>query len=152
MFQCLQLFSVGWIKKKVVNQGEITCRKQYIFTKLKRGSHEIVPSHVPINLSKIPQSSPISLHYLPTKVKQTWCRKAINGMGCCDLWMAREMLPASFRVGHRPLAASLSLSLPLVRDRAKQQVLPRRASNYFSKSAKLNSRTNLHFLLKRQFL
>lgn len=81
-----------------------------IFTKLKRGSHEIVPSHVPINLSKIPQSSPISLHYLPTKVKQTWCRKAINGMGCCDLWMAREMLPASFRVGHRPLAASLSLS------------------------------------------
>lgn len=107
MFQCLQLFSVGWIKKKVVNQGEITCRKQYIFTKLKRGSHEIVPSHVPINLSKIPQSSPISLHYLPTKVKQTWCRKAINGMGCCDLWMAREMLPASFRVGHRSLSLSL---------------------------------------------
>lgn len=108
MFQCLQLFSVGWIKKKVVNQGEITCRKQYIFTKLKRGSHEIVPSHVPINLSKIPQSSPISLHYLPTKVKQTllmeWVVVIYEWLGKCF------QLPSESAIDHWQLL-SLSLSL-----------------------------------------
>lgn len=65
-------------------------------------------------------------------------------------WLGKcFQLPSESAIDHWQL---LSLSLPLVRDRAKQQVLPRRASNYFSKSAKLNSRTNLHFLLKRQFL